>query len=58
MDETGLTTTRNPGELVSQRGLKQIGPIASQKEDLLSQWQVGYTSSKNFIPLFSIFPLK
>lgn len=56
LDETGISTVQSPGNVVTQRGKKQVGSTSSQERGELTTLCCAISASGNHIPPFYIFP--
>ncbi|KAK1885056.1 DNA-directed RNA polymerase II subunit RPB1 [Dissostichus eleginoides] len=58
MDETGVTTVQNPGEIVARKGTKQVGSVTSAERGTLITLACAVNALGNSIPPMMIFPRK
>jgi len=56
VDETGLTTVQNPGKIVAQKGVKQVGAVTSAERGVLVTLCCAVNALGHAIPPMFIFP--
>ena len=56
VDETGLTSVRNPGKIVAPKGIKQVGAVTSAEQEVLVTLCCAVNALGHAIPPMFIFP--